>query len=148
MVGVEDLLRLRDVDLNTGRFLPRQNRQPLDVVARQAIVGGHRRHAGEAAEFLERLLLHVVGHAGGFDLLPQLIRVAGGLVLLAQFLLDGLHLLAQVVLALRLLNAVLHFALNFVAELLNFKFFGQVLVDLVEAGLDVRSLQHILLVAG
>ena len=68
-------------------------------------------------------------------------------LLLAQFLLDGLHLLAQVVLALRLLHPILHFALNLVAELLNFKLLGQVLVDLLQANINVGRLQHVLLVA-
>ncbi len=83
----------------------------------------------------------------GFDLLPQLLGVARGLVLLAQFLLDGLHLLAQVVLALRLLHPVLHFALDLVAKLLNLQLLGQVLVDLLQADVDVGRLQHVLLVA-
>ncbi len=147
VIGVEDLLGLRDIDVDARRFLPRQHRQPLDVVAGQAVIGGHRRHASQAAEFLQRLFLHVVGHAGRFDLLPQLFGIARGFVLLAQFLLDGLHLLAQVVLALRLLYAVLHFALNLVAQLLNFQLLRQVLVDLLQPHLDVGRLQHVLLVA-
>ena len=65
----------------------------------------------------------------------------------AQFLLDRLHLLAQVVFALGLLHAVLHFALNLVAKLLDFHFLRQVLVDLVEADLDVGSFENFLLVA-
>ena len=68
-------------------------------------------------------------------------------VLLAQFLLDGLHLLAQVVLALRLLHAVLHFALNLVAQLLHFQLLRQMLVDLVQPHAHVGGLQHVLLVA-
>ena len=147
VIGVENLLRLRDIDLAARRLLPRQHRQPLDVVAGEAVIGGHRRHARQAAQFLQRFFLHVVGHAGGFDLLPQLFGIAGGFVLLAQFFLDGLHLLAQVVLALRLLHAVLHFALDLVAQLLDFQFLGQVLVDLLQPNLHVGRLQHVLLVA-
>ena len=88
------------------------------------------------------------GMPAGFDLLPQLLGVARGFVLLAQFFLDGLHLLAQVVLALRLLHAVLHFALDLVAQLLNFQLLGQVLVDLLQPDVNVGRLQHVLLVAG
>jgi hypothetical protein len=71
------------------------------------------------------------------NLLPQLLGVARGLVLLTQFLLDGLHLLAQVVLALRLLHAVLHFALDLVAQLLDFQLLGQMLVDLFQPHANV-----------
>ncbi len=147
VIGVEDLLRLRDVDLDTRRLLPRQHRQPLDVVAGEAVVGSHGRHARQAAKLLQRFFLHVVGHARGFDLLAQLFGIARGLVLLAQFLLDGLHLLAQVVLALRLLHPVLHFALDLVAQLLDLQLLGQVLVDLLQPHVHIGRLQHILLVA-
>ena len=75
--------------------------------------------------------------------LLQLFDVALAFVLLAQFLLDGLHLLAQVVLALRLLHVVLHFGLDLVAKLLDFQLLGQMLVDLLQAhahvGVSSRS---------
>ena len=148
MIRVENLLGLRDIDFDTRRLLPGQYRQPLDVVAREPIISGHRRHASQAPKFFQRLFLHIVGHAGGFDLLPQLFGIARGLVLLTQFLLDGLHLLAQIILALRLLNAVLHFALDLVAKLLNLQLLREVLVDLLQADVDVGRLQHVLLVAG
>ena len=67
-------------------------------------------------------------------------------ILLAQFFLDRLHLLAQVILALRLLHAVLHFALNLVAQLLDFKFLRQMLVDFFQPHVDVESLQRVLFV--
>ena len=72
----------------------------------------------------------------------QLFGVARAFVLLAQFLLDGLHLLAQVVLALRLLYPVLHFGLDLVAQLLDFEFLRQVLVDLLQTHPDVGRLQQ------
>ncbi len=147
MVGVEDLLRLQDVDLDARRLLPRQYREPLDVVAREAIIGGHRRHARQPAKFLQGFLLHLVRHAGGLNLLPQLLGITRGLVLLTQFFLDGLHLLAEVVLALRLLYAVLHFALDLVAQLLDFQLLRQMLIDFLQAHVDVRGFQHVLLVA-
>ena len=129
-----------------GGLGPRQHRQPFDVVARQRVVGGHGRHAGEAAQFLQRLFLHFVGHAGVFDLLFQIFDVALAFVLLAEFLLDGLHLLAQVVLALRLLHAILHFALDLVAQLLDLEFLREVLVDLLQPHVDVERFQRVLLV--
>ena len=98
-----------------------------------AVVGRHGRHARQAVQFLQGLFLHFFRHAGGFDLLPQFFDIALVFVLLAQFLLDGLHLLAQVVFALRLLHLVLHFGLDLVAQLLDFQFLRQVLVDLLQA---------------
>ena len=97
-------------------------------------------------KFLQGLFLDFVGHSGFFDLLFQIFNVALPFVLLTQFLLDGLHLLAQVVLALRLLHAVLHFTLNLVAQLLNFEFLRQMLVDLLQTHVDVERLQRVLLI--
>ena len=69
-------------------------------------------------------------------------------VLLTQFLLDGLHLLAQVVLALRLLHPVLHFGLDLVAQLLDFEFLRQMLVDFFQPHADVGGFERVLLVGG
>ncbi len=56
------------------------------------------------------LFVRVLGHAGGFDLLLQLVEFA--LLAAAQFLLDGLDLLVEVILFLRLLHLALHAALD------------------------------------
>jgi hypothetical protein len=53
--------------------------------------------------------------------LLQFLSVPRAFVLLAQFFLDGLHLLAQIVFALGLLDLVLHFGLNLIAQLLDFQ---------------------------
>ena len=145
VVLVEDVLGLGDVDLGAGALGPGQNGEPFDVVAGERVVGRHGRHARQARQFLERFLLHVLGHAGIVDLLAQLFDLALALVLLAQFLLDGLHLLAQVVVALRLLHLVLHFVLDLGAQLLHLDFLGQMLVEQFEAGVDARSLEQFLL---
>src|SRR5579862_6351195 len=147
VIGVENFLRLRDVDFDAGRLLPRQHGKPLDVVAGKAVVGGHRRHASQPAQLLQSFFFDVVRHACLLDFLAQLFGVARGFILLAQLFLDGLHLLAQVILALRLLYAVLHFALDLVAKLLDLELFRQVLVYLFQANTNVGRFQHILLVA-
>ncbi len=125
---------------------PGQHRQPLDVVARERVVGRHGRHAGEARQFLQRLFLHVLGHAGVVDLLAQLFDFALAFVLLAQFLLDGLHLLAQIVVALRLLHLVLDFVLDLGAQLLHLDLLGQMLVEQFEPVGDAGRFQQLLLV--
>ena len=61
---------------------------------------------------------------------------------------NRLHLLAQVVLALRLLHAILHFRLDLVPQLLHFEFLRQVLIDFSEPHPDVARLQRLLLVGG
>ena len=148
MVGVEDLFGLGDFNFPSRSFSPGEDGQPLDVVAGDGIIGGHGRHAGEAAEFLERFFFYFVGHSGGFDFLLEFVGIALALVLLTQFFLDGLHLLAQVVFALGLLHAVLDFGLDLVAQLLDFEFLGEVLIDFSQAHADVARLQCFLLIGG
>ena len=148
MIGVEDFLGLRNVDFAAGSLRPGQRRQPLHIVAGDGIIRRHRRHAGEPAQFLQRFFLDFVRHACVVDLLPQVFGVARAFILLTQFFLDGLHLLAQVVLALRLLHPVLHFGLNLVAQLLDFELFRQMLIDLLQPHPDVGGFERVLLVGG
>ncbi len=83
-----------------------------------------------------------------FDLLAQVLHVALALVLLAQLLLDGLELLAQVVVALRLLHLVLHLGLDLGAQLLHLDLLGQELVQQFQPVHDTRRFQQQLLVVG
>ena len=74
--------------------------------------------------------------------------LALALVLLAQLLLDGLHLLAQIVVALRLLHLVLHLGLDLGAELLHLDLLGQQLVQLIEPLDHAGGFEQYLLVVG
>ncbi len=148
MVLVENLTRLVDVDRGAGALGPGQDGQPFDVVAGEGVVGRHGRHARKPGELLQSLLLHVFGHARVVDLLAQIFDFALAFVLLAQFLLDGLHLLAEIVIALRLLNLILHFVLDLGAQLLHLDFLGEVSIQELEAGGNSRSFKQLLLVFG
>ena len=148
MVLVKNRLGLADVNLTARGLRPGQDREPLDVVAGERIIGGHGRHALEPAKLLEGFLLGFLRHAGGFDLLAQILDVLLALVDIAEFLLDGLHLLAQVVIALRLLDLVLNLGLNLVAKLLDLELLGKVLVDALQARGDVGRFEQLLLVGG
>ncbi|HKS75324.1 MAG TPA: hypothetical protein VJQ82_19105 [Terriglobales bacterium] len=94
MIGVENFFRLDDVDIAAGSFCPRQHGQPFDVVASDTVVGSHWRHAGKTSQLFQGFFLHLVGHTRLFDLLAQFFGVASAFILLTQFFLDGLHLLA------------------------------------------------------
>ena len=148
VVLVQNLLGHVDVDLRSRALGPGQDGQPLDVVARERVVGGHGRHAREARELFHGLFLHVLGHPRLIDLLAQLLDLALALVLLAQLLLDGLELLAQVVVALRLLHLVLHLGLDLGAQLLHLDLLGQKLVQLLQPVHDAGRFQQLLLVVG
>ena len=83
-------------------LLPRHRQQPVQIVARDRGLGRHRRHRLQLAQLLQGFLDHVLGHSRRLDLLLQLVELR--LLAAAQLLLDGLDLLVQVVLFLRLLH--------------------------------------------
>ena len=71
--------------------------------------------------------------------------VAAAVVAFPQLLLDGLQLLAQIEVALRLRELTLHLRLNLVAQLDELEFARQVLVDVLEhARPHVHLLEHCL----
>ena len=148
MIGIENFFCFGNIYFTARGLRPRQHGKPLHIIPRNSIVRGHRGHACEPAQFFESFFLNFVRHSCRFNLLPQLFCVALAFVLLAQFLLDGLHLLAQIVFALTLLDSVLHFRLNFVSQLLDFEFFGQMLIYLFQPHANVGSLECVLFVSG
>ncbi len=113
VILIQHLLGVRQVVVDLALLAPRQTDKRVDIVAHDRCLGRHRRHQLELLEFRVGLLLGLLGHARGLDLLVQLFEISA-LFAFAQFLLDGLDLLVQVVLAL----ALLHLALDAAADAL------------------------------
>src|SRR5438552_4407604 len=111
VVLVEDLRGLGDVPVVARRLVPGQRDEPVHIGPDDAGLRRGLRDLLETAHFLEGLLLHRVGHAGLFDLLLELAQLRATLVL-AELLLDRLHLLAEDVLALCLVEGLLDLALD------------------------------------
>ena len=107
------------------------------------IVGGGGRHLGQAVQFAQRFLAGFFRHARSLDLLAQLFNFLM-LVRLAQFFLDGLHLLAQVILALALCHLVLDIRLNLGTKLQDLDLAGQQVVQTVEPGFQIQAFQQFL----
>ena len=148
MILVQAFLRLQNVNLARARLSPRQDRQPLNVIAGQGIIGRSRIHAAQASKFLQRIFLNVFRHTRVLDLLLQISDVLLGVVKVAKFLLNRLHLFAQVVIALRLLHRILHLGLDLVAQLLDLEFLGKVLIDPLQARRYFWHFEQFLLVGG
>ena len=91
-----------------------------------------------------RLLLGLFGHSRGFDLLAEFFDFLL-LVGLTQFLLNGFHLLAQVVLTLALRDLVLDVRLNLGAELQHLHFPRQLPVQALQTNLQFEAFQEFLL---
>ena len=88
------------------------------------------------------------GHAGGLDLLAQLVDLGLLRVVLAQLALDGLQLLAQDVLALGLVHLGLDFGLDAALELEDLDLVGEERRDELEPLGDVDRLEQLLALLG
>ena len=144
VIFVQDLGGALHVDLRAGGNGPRQARHPFQVGAGHAVFGRRGRHARQPVEFAQGLGLDVFGHAGGFQFRAQFLDIAVGVVAFAEFLLDGLQLLAQVEFALVLRQLSLHLRLDSAAQFHQFEFARQVAVDFAEPRLAVELLQQVL----
>ena len=106
MVVVEDLLRSLRSFLTLRLLVPGDGEQPVEIVAHYGRLRRHGRHLAQLLELVLGLLARLLGELGALDLLLDL----GELILaflVAELLLDRLHLLVEVVLALRLLHLAL-----------------------------------------
>ena len=115
VVGVEHRTRGDGVEDLIGGLAPRHRDQPVEVGPDHARLARLLAHPLEAAELLQGLLLDGVGHQGLFDLRPVL--VGDRCLVVAELLADRLHLLAQEVLALLLLGALLDVLADALAHL-------------------------------
>ncbi len=107
VIFFEDALGVREILVNLGALAPRHLDEPVDVVAHHRRFGRHRRHQLQLAQLRGSLLLGVLRHAGGLDALLELRELVRRILHFAELLLNGLHLLIQVVLALALLHLLL-----------------------------------------
>ena len=128
MLHVERGLRLVEVLLDLAFDAPGDRQQPVEVVAHHRRLGRHRAHLLELLELSERLVTRFLRQLGVLDLLFELDDLFA-LVVVAELLLDRLHLLVEIILALRLL----HLALDAAADLL---------LDLQDRDLALHQREH------
>ncbi len=107
VVAVQHLLGVIQVMPHLGGLLPGYIGQPFDIGAHHGRFGGHRRHHLELVQLGLGLLQGLLAHARRLDALLQLIQLAGAVLGRPHLLLDGLHLLVQIVLALAALHLLL-----------------------------------------
>ena len=148
VVGVEDLAGVLDVEVVVGLLRPRQLDQPLEVGADDAVLGGGGRQPLEPRELAVGGLAGLLGQPGRLDPLAQLVDLRLGLVPLAELALDRLQLLAQVVLALALVDLRLDLGLDLRAELDHLELAGEDLREPPQPPGDVDLLEQLLLLVG
>ena len=106
VIRFENLLGEREILLHLGLLVPWNRQQPIEIVAHDGGFSRHRRHLPQLLEFVLRLLPRFLRKLGALDLLFDLGKLVLA-VFVAQLLLDRLHLLVEVVLALGLLHLAL-----------------------------------------
>ena len=145
MVGVQDGARVVDVEVVVALLAPGQVGNPVEVGAGDGVLATGGGHGLQAVELLGGHLLHVRRQPGLLQALLQLVELLLLLAHLAQLLLDGLELLAQVVLALGLRHLAFHGGVDLVGELENLPLAVEQLQDQLHPGLEVDRLQDGLL---
>ena len=103
VIVVEDLLGELEVLLDLALLVPRDREQPVEIVAHDRGLRRHRRHLPELLELVRGLLARLLRELGALDLVLDLRELVLAF-LVAELLLDRLHLLVEIVLALRLLH--------------------------------------------
>ena len=148
VIGIQDLAGVGHVEVVLGADAPGEVDDPLQIGPDHAVFGRGGRQALEAPELAVGLLLRLLGQLGRVDPLAELVDLGLLLVGLAELVLDRLELLAQVVLALSLLDPRLDLGLNLGAELDHLELAGEDLREPAQAPADVDLLEQLLLLGG
>ncbi len=144
MVRVQNFFSRFQIQMVLGVFVPGQRYHPVEVGQRHGVFRRRRVHPGEALELPVRLFLRFLGQVFFLDFGPVFLHFAAGFVNFAQFLLNGLELLAEVVLPLVLLHVPLDLGLDFVADLQDLDLVVDQLGHLFEALLYIHNLEDFL----
>ncbi len=142
MVLVEHLARVGEVEAVLAGETPRQAGQPVEVGAGDRRFRRVRVAALEALDLAVELLTRGVGQAALVGLLPPAGDLLGQVVALAELLLDGLELLAQEVLALRLVHLVARLRGDLLLHGEQLHLAPQHVGDLAQARHRVELLEH------
>ena len=148
VVLVQDLRRLLDVESVVGGRGPRQRDEPVHVGADHADLGRGGRDPAHPVDLLDRPGAHLLRHAGGLDLVAELVDLGLLGIVVAQLPLDGLELLAEDVLPLGLVHLGLDLALDLPLELQDLDLAGKEARDELEPLLDIDGLEELLALLG
>ena len=144
VVLVEDLLRLLDVDVVFTGCGPREGEHCVEVGTDQVAFRGFRAHLGQPGKlslhFLERLFRKHKPR----ELLPVGLDLFVHLPGFTQLLLDGLHLLAEVVFLLQGIDLLLGLRGDLLLHLEQLHLFEEELVDPLKPGHRFFQLQGVL----
>src|SRR5690606_9774142 len=122
VVLIEHFFGTLDVEVVLGILQPREVEYPINVVARNGIIWSRRVGAGQLVQFFLEGLSDVIRELLLLGPLPQLTDLGSSAFALSELILDSLHLLAQKVFALLLVDIRLDLGTNLLGELQHLEF--------------------------
>ena len=144
VIGVQHFLGLGQILAGARLHAPRQAQQPVEVVAADRRFGRHRRHRLQLFQLGFGLFTGLLAELGRGDLFFQLGQLVRAILAIAQLLLNGLHLLIQIVFALRLLHLGLDARLDLLLDLKDGHFALHQAIDLLQPLGGVERLKQFL----
>ena len=108
MILVKHLAGVGDINRLAGVLAPRQLGQPLQIGTHHLVLGRAAIDPTQAPQLAVGLFARHLRQIGRVQLLAQIVEIGGLAIILAQLLLNGAHLLAQIELALLLGGTLLH----------------------------------------
>ncbi|EAU45983.1 hypothetical protein R2601_26956 [Salipiger bermudensis HTCC2601] len=145
VIVIEHVLRPAQILLHARLGAPRDRQHPVEIVAHHGGLGRHGRHVAQLLELGIGLLAGLFRQLRGLDALGQFVDLVLAILAIAEFLLNGLHLLIQVVLALGLLHLALDAGLDLFLDLQNRQLTLHQAIDLLQPLADRQRLQKLLL---
>ncbi|MCY1428602.1 hypothetical protein D9M71_444920 [compost metagenome] len=145
MVGIENLFGLGQVQTHLALGFPRHLHQPVEVGTYHGGLGRHWRHLFELVQLGLSLGIGIFWQASGVEAFFQLFDFVMTFFTVAQLLLNGLHLLIQVVLALAAFHLFLDPAADAFFHLQQVDFSVQQRHDMLDTGSQVEDLEDFLL---
>ena len=145
MVAVEDAAGFFDVQVVGGGFAPGELGDGFEERADDAVFGRGLGDGDEAGEFAVGLFFDGFRQFGFIEAFFEFGDVGLGALIQAELLLDRLHLLLEIKIALRFVDGGADLVLDFFLEFEDFDAGGELFADALEALGDVGFLQEGLL---
>ena len=145
MVPIKHRLGELDVFLDPRTLLPRNRQHPVEIVPHHGRFGGHLAHVAQLLQLRIGLFARFLGELGLANTLFQLNQLITAVIGFAEFLLNGLHLLIQIILALGLLHLPLDAVADALLDLKNADLAFHEAVDALEPLVDRLAFEQFLL---
>jgi hypothetical protein len=144
MVLFQHDFRGRQIFADFAFFLPRQSHQCVNIIADDSRLRRHGRHQAQLFQFGLSLCACILRHLRGPNFLIDLFEI-GPIFTLAQFFLNGLYLLIEIVVALTFLHLPLDSSPDAFLDLKYVKFSLEQPQQMLQAFWHIKNFQDFLL---